>query len=64
MSMIHSSIIPFDPLLTDVLLWTTERTCYACYTISYDSLLLVTITILMIPPTVHGKGLLYIVCRD
>ena len=33
MSMIHSSIIPFDPLLTDVLLWTTERTCYACYTI-------------------------------
>ena len=26
--MIHSSIIPFDPLLTDVLLWTTERTCY------------------------------------
>jgi len=37
MSMIYSSIIPLDPLLTDVLLWTTERTCYACYTIKDQS---------------------------
>ena len=37
MSMIHSSIIPFDPLLTDVLLWTMERTRYACYTINTHS---------------------------
>ena len=35
--MIHSSIMSLDPLLTDVLLWTTERTCYVCYTIKLQS---------------------------
>ena len=35
MSMIHSSIMSLDPLLTDVLLWTTERPCYVCYTINF-----------------------------
>ena len=36
MSMIHSSIMSLGPLLTDVLLWTTERLCYVCYTIKND----------------------------
>ena len=36
MSMIHSSIMSLDPLLTDFLLWTTERPCYVCYTIKND----------------------------
>ena len=37
MSMIHSSIMSLNPLLTDGLLWTTERPCYVCYTIKNNS---------------------------